>query len=103
MSEYRKYGYIDFSKLWSLLQKKKLNKQYLINNGIHRNTIYKLVNNENVTAEVICKLCYILDTQPKNILEYRKPEPDPLQIDQEPEEPEQIDTLPEDPWRFLYM
>ena len=88
MSKYKEYGYLDFSKLWNLLKKKKLNKQYLINNGIHRNTVYKLVNNENITADVICKLCYILDTQPKNILEYRKPEPDPIST--KPEEPERI-------------
>lgn len=72
--EYKKYGYIDFSKLWTLLEKKKLNKQYLINNGIHKTTLYKLVNNENVTCEVIAKLCYILDTQPRNILEYKRAE-----------------------------
>lgn len=68
--KYKEYGYIDFSKLWTLLQKKKLNRQYLINHGIHKTTLYKLVSNENVTCEVIAKLCYILDTQPKNIMEY---------------------------------
>lgn len=84
MSKYKEYGYLDFNKLWEMLQKKKLNKQYLINNGIHRNTIYKLVNNENITADVICKLCYILNTQPKNIMEYKPPAeadqtlPDPI-------------------------
>ena len=55
------------------MEKKKKNKQWLINNGIHRNTVYKLVNNENVTCEVICNLCYLLNCQPKDIMEYRAP------------------------------
>ena len=70
MANYGEYGYIDFSKLFVLLKKKNKNKQYLINNGIHRNTIYKLQNNENVRCEVISKLCYILNCQPKDIMEY---------------------------------
>ena len=68
--EYGENGYLDFSKLWKLLEKKNLRQQYLINNGIHRNTIYKLKNNGNVTSEVICNLCKILSSQPKDILEY---------------------------------
>lgn len=69
---YRKYGYIDFSKLWEYMDKHGVKKQYLIDNGIHKTSLYKLVNNENVTCEVIAKLCYILHTQPKNIMEYRQ-------------------------------
>lgn len=72
---YGEYGYIDFSKLWKYMEKKKVNKQYLLNNGLNKGSLYKLVNNENVTCEVIAKLCYILDTQPKNILEYKRAEP----------------------------
>ena len=72
MSNYGEKGYIDFSKLWELLKKKNKNKQYLINKGIHRATIYKLVNNKNVTCEVIANLCYILNCQPAQIMEYKK-------------------------------
>lgn len=64
------YGYISFNKLFILLNKRNKNKQYLINNGIHRNTIYKLQNNENVTCEIISKLCHILKCQPKDIMEF---------------------------------
>lgn len=71
MSNYGKNGYIDFSKFWIMLEKKNKNKQWLINNGIHRNTVYKLVNNENVTCEVICNLCRLLNCQPGQIMEYK--------------------------------
>ena len=69
-------GYIDFSKLWEYMEKKGVNKQYLINNGLHKATIYKLVANENMTCEVIAKLCYILKCQPKNIMDYIPPSED---------------------------
>ena len=67
---YGENGYLDFDKLWKLLEKKNLKQQYLINNGIHRNTVYKLKNNDNITSEVICNLCKLLNCQPKDILEY---------------------------------
>lgn len=63
-------GYISFNKLFDVLEKKGLNKQYLRNNGIHSNTVVKLSNNENVSCEVIANLCSLLDVQPKQILEY---------------------------------
>lgn len=72
--KYKEYGYIDFSKLWEVMKRKGHKKQYLLNNGIHKTTLYKLANNENVTCEVIAKLCYILNTQPKNIMEYIYPD-----------------------------
>lgn len=71
MSNYGGNGYIDFSKFWVMLEKKNKNKQWLINNGVHRNTVYKLVNNENITCEVICNLCKLLNCQPGQIMEYK--------------------------------
>lgn len=68
------YGKITFDKLWLLLEKKHLNKQWLLNNGIYKRTIYQLVNNENVTTETIGKLCYLLKCKPQNIMEYIPPE-----------------------------
>lgn len=70
MAEYGKHGYIKFDKLWELLKRKNVNKQWLRNNGMHANTIAKLTKNENVTCEVICHLCDLLECQPGNILEY---------------------------------
>jgi len=63
-------GYISFNKLFDILDKRGLNKQYLRNNGIHSNTVVKLANNENVSCEVIANVCKLLDVQPKQILEY---------------------------------
>lgn len=74
MANYGENGYIDFKKFWQLMEKKNKNKQWLINNNIHRNTVYKLVNNENVTCEVICNLCKLLHCQPGQIMEYKTAE-----------------------------
>lgn len=65
-------GYICFDRLWETLAKRKHNQQWLINNGVHRATIYKLKDNKNVNCEVIIKLCYLLNCQPKDIMEYVK-------------------------------
>lgn len=70
MAGYGKHGYIDFRKLWILLETKEKNKQWLRNNGLHANTVSKLVKNENVTCEVISHLCYLLECNPEDILEY---------------------------------
>lgn len=71
MAEYGKNGYIDFSKLWKILEEKNVNKQWLRNNGIHSCTISKLVKNENVTCEVIAHLCRLLNCQPADFMEYK--------------------------------
>ena len=67
MANYGVNGYIDFSKLWNILEKKEYNKQWLKNNGIHSNTVAKLTKNENV----ICNLCKLLNCQPGDIMEYK--------------------------------
>ena len=71
MANYGANGYIDFSKLWTILDRKGYNKQWLKNNGIHSNTVAKLTKNENVTCEVICNLCKLLNCQPGDIIEYK--------------------------------
>ena len=68
-------GYIDFTKLWELLERQGKNKQWLRNNGIHSNTVVKLVNNENVTCEVISNICRLLNCQIWEIAEYKKEKP----------------------------
>lgn len=70
MANYGNNGYIDFSRLWDVMEKRKVNKQWLKNNGVHSNTVAKLVKNDNVTTEVICHLCYLLKCQPKDIMTY---------------------------------
>lgn len=72
VANYGENGIIDFEKFWNLMDKKGLKKQWLIDNGIHRATVYKLVKNENVTCEVICNLCKLLRCQPGQIMEYKE-------------------------------
>jgi DNA-binding Xre family transcriptional regulator len=79
-------GYISFEKLWKLIDKKGLNKQYLINNGIHKATIYKLDRNETVTTETISKLCSILKCQPGQIMEQVEEQVQEKDIDAERKE-----------------
>lgn len=67
------FGKMDFSKLWQTMERKKVNKQYLLNNGLNKTTIYKLVRNDTITTETICKLCYLLNCKPGNIMEYMPP------------------------------
>lgn len=65
-------GYMDFSRLWELMDRKGVNKTTLRDNGIHSNTVSKLVKNENVTCEVLARLCDLLSCQPWEIMEYKK-------------------------------
>ena len=70
------YGKMNYDKLWSVMERKKINKQYLLNHGLNKSTIYKLVRNDTITTETICKLCFLLNCKPSQILEYIPPEPD---------------------------
>ena len=67
------YGKMDYSKLWQTMERKKINKQYLLNHGLNKTTIYKLVRNDTITTETICKLCFLLNCKPQQILEYMPP------------------------------
>lgn len=71
MANYGDNGYINFSRLWELMERKNVNKQWLRDNGIHSNTVAKLSKNGNVTCEVICNLCRLLECQPGDIMEYK--------------------------------
>lgn len=66
-------GIIDFKNLWVTLEKKGKNKSYLRENGIHSNTIQKLVKNENVTCEVLARLCSLLGCDLSDICDFKKP------------------------------
>jgi DNA-binding Xre family transcriptional regulator len=71
VANYGDNGYINFSRLWELMERKNVNKQWLRDNGIHSNTVAKLTKNGNVTCEVICNLCRLLECQPGDIMEYK--------------------------------
>lgn len=63
---------IIYNKLWETLKRKKLRQQFLIDNGIHRATVYKLKRNQNVNTETINLLCQLLDCKISDIMEYIK-------------------------------
>lgn len=66
-------GIIEFKNLWATLEKKGKNKNFLRENGIHSNTIQKLVKNENVTCDVLARLCSLLGCDLSDICTYKKP------------------------------
>ncbi len=73
-TDYGVDGIINFNKMWRLLNNKGLNQQWLIDNGVHRGTIYKLKDNKNVSCKSITLLCRLLNCQPGDIMEYNAPD-----------------------------
>ena len=97
MANYGENGRIEFNKLWNLMNKKELNKQWLKNNGIHSNTISKLTKNKigltelanevditlanlsilknnkarAVRLSTLNAICKALNCQPGDIMEYK--------------------------------
>lgn len=61
---------ISYAKLWILMQKQGKKRMDLVEDHIiARNTLTKLGKNENVSMEVIGKICDYLDCQPGDIME----------------------------------
>lgn len=64
---------ISYNKLWKLLIDKNLTKQQLIKlTGISTSSLAKLRKGQNVTTDVLCKICKALDCDFKDIMEYIK-------------------------------
>ena len=63
-------GYISFDKLFSLLNRKNVKQQYLIDHGLNRRTLYKIKRGETITTETIALLCGLLNCQPRDIMDY---------------------------------
>ena len=64
---------ISYNKLWKLLIDKQMNKKDLMKvTGISSSSIAKLTNGQNVTTDVLCKICEALDCDFKDIMEYIK-------------------------------
>ena len=65
-----KYNSISYKKLWHILLDKDLKKKDLAEMaGVSTYTINKLNRNENVTVEVLAKICRALDCTMDDILE----------------------------------
>jgi len=62
---------ISYKKLWKLLIDKGINKKELIKlSGISSSSVAKLTKGQNVTTEVLCKICKVLKCDFKDIMEY---------------------------------
>ncbi len=62
---------ISYKKLWKLLLDKKMNKKKLMEyTGISSSSIAKLTKGENITTDVLCKICEALHCDFKDIMEY---------------------------------
>lgn len=67
-------GAISYSRLWETLQRRGLKKQDLKGGDFNLSPtlVNRLAKNENVAVDTIMYLCYKLDCQPCDILEYKK-------------------------------
>lgn len=64
---------ISYNKLWKLLIDKGLNKKELIRlSGVSSSSIAKMTKGQNVTTDVLCKICEVLECDFKDIMEYIK-------------------------------
>lgn len=61
---------VSYKKLWKLLIDKDMTKgQMRQKSGITTNSLAKLGKDENVSTEVLCKICKILDCNIEDIIE----------------------------------
>jgi DNA-binding Xre family transcriptional regulator len=64
---------ISYNKLWKLLIDKKMNKQDLrIAAGVSTSVIAKLGKSENVTTDILLKICKALDCDISDIMEIER-------------------------------
>ena len=62
---------ISYKKLWKLLiDKNMIKKELRIAAGLSTNVIAKLGKNENVSTEVLGKICKVLDCEITDIMEF---------------------------------
>ena len=62
-----------YNKLWKLSIDKRLNRQELIKlSGISTSSIAKLKKDQNITTDVLCKICKTLDCDFGDIMEFEK-------------------------------
>jgi len=62
---------ISYNKLWKLLIDKGLNKKKLIElSGVSSSSVAKITKGQNVTTDVLCKICKTLNCDFRDIMEY---------------------------------
>ncbi len=63
---------VSYNRLWKLLIDKGLNKKELIKlSGVSSSSIAKLTKGQNVTTDVLCKICAVLECDFKDIMEFQ--------------------------------
>ena len=68
---------ISFSPLWATLNRKNMSTYDLIfKNGLSANTIHRMKHNQSITTKTLNELCFILQCNVSDILEYREDERD---------------------------
>lgn len=61
---------VSYNKLWKMLIDKEMNRtQMRIKAGISKKTLAKLGKNENVSTDVLAKICHALDADIGDIME----------------------------------
>lgn len=66
---------IRYNKLWKLLIDKNMNKKTLMEiSGVNRSSIAKLGRIENITTDILIKICNALDCRFEDIMESYKEE-----------------------------
>lgn len=62
---------VSYKKLWKLLIAKGINKKKLINlTGVSSSSIAKMTKGQNITTDVLCRICEALDCDFGDIMEY---------------------------------
>lgn len=61
---------IVYDKLWRFMKWEKRMSRYMLLNVISSPTLSKLYKNQNVDISTIDKICYFLDCQPSDIMEF---------------------------------
>lgn len=61
---------VNYKKLWKILiDRNMLKKDLRIASGVTTNSMAKLSKNENVSTEVLCKICKALDCKIEDIMD----------------------------------
>lgn len=65
-------AYVSYNPLWALLENRELNRTQLARDiGISKSTLAKMGHDENVSLEVICRICAYLDCSVEDVMEIK--------------------------------
>ena len=61
---------IDYTPLWTTMEKKNISQYYLLKNGLDNKTLDSIKKGNNITLLTLEKLCKILDCTPNDIVRF---------------------------------